>query len=529
MLPPQPEELAKTWELPLELRIALGRYAAAGAPVPAEWALAWVYASPTWYPRTPAERCASEFTALFRARYGQRFGAGMVVKATTSRITLLYRPASAGMRGLYEATVGDLPDVARLDGPASKLKELAEECTDALDAYSRLLGRQPEVRGTASAIGLLPGELIDAHGGSAVRRLRTWITDLLAGKRAAVADVDELIELWSPGREDKLAKREAVALAALLEKLGAGIEPDVRFGGSTPKPGSPIVLFRVESEASATPSSGYAAAAVLVRLAAALAAADGTVSDGERKLLADHLEGVLGLDSGECMRLDALLLWLSTQKVSLGGMARRLESLDAPERESIGHFLVEVAAADGQITPDEITMLTKLYKVLRLDESDVYRVVHAFESGDSEPVTVRSISPDDGRWSLPPQAAPGEVRLDHAKIAARREETARVAALLGEIFVDDEEGTTPISDPAPVATGRIMGLDSAHSQLVDALRDQLSWSRADVESAAAAAGIPMLDAALDRINDAVLEACGEPLIDGHDPIEINDYALQEIR
>jgi hypothetical protein len=214
--------------------------------------------------------------------------------------------------------------------------------------------------------------------------------------------------------------------------------------------------------------------------------------------------------------------------VSLGGMARRLESRDEHERESIGHFLVEVAAADGQITPDEITMLTKLYKVLGLDESKVYRVVHAFESGDTEPVTVRSISPDDGRWSLPPQAAPGEVHLDHAKIAARREETARVAALLGEIFIDDEDTTTSTSGPAPVPTGPIMGLDSAHSQLVDALRDQPAWSRADVESAAAAVGIPMLDAALDRINDAVIEACGEPLIEGHDPLELNDYALQEI-
>lgn len=38
----------------------------------------------------------------------------------------------------------------------------------------------------------------------------------------------------------------------------------------------------------------------------------------------------------------------------------------------------------------------------------------------------------------------------------------------------------------------------------------------------------MLAGAIDRINEAAMDICGEPLIDGDDPLELNHYAAQEL-
>lgn len=529
LAPPAVESTEYAWEVPFEVRVGLGRYVAAGTPIPAEWALAWLRTDPNSYLRTAAMRCAAEFDELFGLRYRERYGDGMVIRPSKARIELSYRPASAGFAGQYEATLGDLPDVTRTNGPIGKLRDLATDCTDALDAYSRHLGRHPDGRGEAAAVGLLPDELVESQGGTLVSDLRAWAAELLDGKPTVVVTIDDVVERWAPGRTEKLTKRDAVGISAFLSKLGIGLEPDVRFAGATPKPGTPIVLFRLSDGAPATPSPAYATAALLVRLAAVLAAADGTVSDDERRHLAVHLETVLGLDVAERTRLEAALEWLGTQSTGLGGLKRRLQDLEATERHAIGHFLVDVAAADGRVTPDEITMLTKLYRLLGLADADVYSQVHAIEAGDAGPVTVRPADGEEERWSVPSRSAESrEVQLDAAKIAARREETAAVSALLNNIFVDDDGGTPAPPEPPPSAVASIAGLDAAHTSFVEALRAQPSWDRAQLEVAATEHGLPLLDGAVDRINDAVIEACGEPLLEGDDPLELNEYALEEL-
>lgn len=74
----------------------------------------------------------------------------------------------------------------------------------------------------------------------------------------------------------------------------------------------------------------------------------------------------------------------------------------------------------------------------------------------------------------------------------------------------------------------IEGLDSAHSALAAHLLAQTTWERADAEKAAGNLGLLMLAGAIDRINEAAMDICGEPLIDGDDPLELNHYAAQEL-
>ena len=528
-LTPPIGEVTRHWEVPFSVRVALGRYCAAGQPIPAEWALVWLRTHPESYLRTPATRCAAEFDELFRHRYRARFNDGMVIKPPKTMLIVSYDTASAGFQRAVSASVGSLPDVGKLTAPVNRLKDIASECTDSLDSYSRYMGRNPDGAGTPGAIALLPDELLASHGGATVEALRFWCQQVTANGAAPVP-LDELIERWSPGRTAKLTKADAVAVSGLLGKLGVGIEPDVRFGASTPAPGSTAVVFSLPPGATDAPSAEYAAAATLVHLAAVVATADGSITDEERRHLTAHLETVLGLDEAERVRLEAHLLWLAGAKSGLGGLKKRIDGLSQPRRAAIGHFLVDVAASDGLVTPDEITMLMKLYKLLGLDESAVYSAVHALGSTDAGPFPVTTPGPDEVRWPIPPAdaEAPATVRLDPDKIRARLAETATVTALLADIFTEDDEPTPAVVTPAPVGASAIAGLDGAHSALAARLGSQPSWDRLALEAVTSELGLPMLDAALDRVNDAAIEACGEPLIEGDDPYEINDYATQEL-
>lgn len=530
-VPPTPEGVAESrgWDVPLSIRVALGRYAAENRPIPDAWALALLRMHPEVSLRTAAVRCAPEFDELFRDRYRSRFGAGIVVRPPAARVTVSYHAASAGL-GPIEVTLPGIPDITGLRGPLNKLTNLAEECTAALDAYSRFLGRTPDGRGTPAAVALLPPELLASHGGAVVDTLRSWADGLLTASPHAVVACRQLVEKWDSQRPAKLGKADAVALAGLLAKLAVAMEPDVRFGGATPRPDTPVVLFRLPSGAGAAPSSAYAAAAVLVHLAAVVSIADGSVTDAERRHMVNHVEDVLALDAAERARLDAHLSWLVTcGDTGLGGLKRRVETLSSEQRTAIARFLVGVAAADGQVSPAEITILTKVYKLLGLDESAVFSDVHAFDA-DAPPM-VAAPDTDVPRWRIPSPESDGVadgLRLDPAKVQARLAETAEVTALLADIFSADEAAAAPssvIQGPAGDASG--LALDAAHGSLARALLERPGWERAEAEAVATQFGFPFLDSAVDRINEAVIERCGEPLVEGDDFLDINDYASQE--
>lgn len=544
--------LPDTWEVPAILRVGLSRYAVANQPIPPEWALALTRTHPDVYLRTPATRCAGEFDELFRRRYVEKFGSGMVVKPNKTPITVTYRPASAGV-GSRSHVLDGLPDITALKTPVNQMKVIAEACTDDLDAYSRFLGRTPEGAGTAAATAFLPDELLDTHGGEAFASLRSW-SEKVRSVSPVVCSIEDAVQVWAPGRTEKLTKRDASSLAATLAKVRIGVEPDVRFGGKTPAPASKVVLFDLPEGAPSAPSSQYAAAALLVHLTAVVAGADGTVDENERAVLAQHLETTLDLDAAERTRLETSLHWLTLNgPAGLTGVKRRLEALGADQRAAVGDFLVGVAAADGVVSPEEITTLTKVFKLLGLQPTDVYTAVHHLGVVESAPVTVRRADTSEPRWDIPSQPAPtGPVQLDPAKVRARLAETATVAALLTSIFTEDEDAISTGADtsippppprnvpaqtwsapaepgPSPVAepTIGVFGLDAAHSELAMTAAKRTSWNRSEFDQLAEDFGL-LPAGAIDRINDAVMDLVDDLLIEGDDPLEINHDALKEL-
>jgi tellurite resistance protein len=524
-----PPEFERSYELPLALRIGLGRIIADGRPVPADWALAWLRAEPSTRLRTPAERCPKEFEALFCARFTSRFDEGLRVSPGSTALVVRYRTASSAFEGPVEVAIPDLPDVSALTTPVQKLQALAEECTDALAAYSRWLGRHPEGAAAPAAAALLPPELAETVHGERIDRLTEWAERTLAGQAVGQGESSELIALWGSTAGQRLAKVDAVLLAQFFEKRGYGIEPDVRFGSDALEPDGSVVVFRHVGTPPSTPSPAYSAAATLLRIGSVVAGSDGTVAEPERHFLERHLENSLGLAVAEQTRLRAHLRWLQQGEAGMAGMSKRVDALTHHhDRAMVGEFLVGVAAADGRIEPGEVKTLLRLFPMLGLAEDDVYRALHRFGMPDvsapTAPVTVKPASPGPSGYAIPAARTPGTapILLDLEKVRGKLAESDAVFGLLKDIFTVDE----PAPPPAVAATPGLWGLDGTHSAFLRELAEHQSWSRTEFEAAAARYSL-LPDGAIETINDAAFETHGGSFIDGDDPLELQIEFLKE--
>jgi tellurite resistance protein len=576
-LPPVPDYVASAWEVPLTMKVALSRIAASNQAIPAEWALAWAWMHPNVYTRTPQRRCREEFDVLFRARYAARHGDGLRLQPGKDLITLEYRGASTTAGSIR--IVLSLTDVSDQAQAVQALSALVEECNNDLDAYSRWVGRHPGDHTSLAAVSTLPAELLDPAEGSALADLLDWAQAVLRDGSTAVTDPSPLLRLWGVA---KPGKADSAAIGNMLQKLGFGMEPDVRCGG--PVVGTePMVLFRTQVGTPHTAGPAYAAATLVAHLGVAVAAADGHVDDSEVEQIVRHLDMTLTLSPGERDRLRAHVAWLSAAGVKLTGLKRRLEPLTMAERATLADFVATVAAADGVIEPAESRTVDKIHTLLGLDPATAAGRLHAamtriVASGTgrpaaTEPVTIRAGSaPEQGhripapeqviRAATPPTAdryvgRHGGAELDEHEIsgfsldaeliAARRADTEQVSALLTRILedTDTDDGISlgisgeqtsdapspavPLTEPAvtkpeQASTLPPVSLDATHRTLLDALTERTNWYRVEIDRLALALHLePALT--LEALNDASLAASNTPLITGAERLTINIDAL----
>ena len=126
------------------------------------------------------------------------------------------------------------------------------------------------------------------------------------------------------------------------------------------------------------------------------------------------------------------------------------------------------------------------------------------------------------------------MQLDPARIAALQAESERVTALLSRVF-EEEVPAVPIAevgaeDSAPEPSERVprlLGLDGEHSAFLRVLLTRHSWSRAELSDIAADMEM-MLDGALERVNEAALEAFDARIAEGDDPIEIAQDLMESV-
>lgn len=530
----QPPE--KTWstEFPLSLKMALADFAINNKPIPAEWALSWIENSMEFYPRTPARRCRAEFKKLFEMRYRTVCGGGLVVKPNKTPLRFEYRPASSAFQAPVVLEAKDAPDITALKWPLVKLKEIAEKCTDELDAYSRYLGKN--VGPTLSALGLLPAELLAGSQAPQLLRLRAWLASSLGNETLTVVEAKTLLEIFSPLNQAKFQKSDALTIAQLCAKLGYGLEPDPRFTSDPIETDGKCVLFKAEGVLPSAPTEAYKTASLIMRLCATVVSADGTVTPAEEQILERHIESVLDLSPPERERLSAYLQWLMLVSPDLTGLKKRLSTWSIPQRQSAVRLMLLVANADNRIDPAEVKILTRIYKLLELDPETLFSDLHAAQTRPDElPATILQPDTESSGRSIPKPSVvsksgrPSGVALSVEAIERTLRETHQVQQLLASVFVEEE--VDRVSMPAPARTSAerksVLGLDPTHSSLLTRLLMKSDWSRDDLESLCSEYHV-LPDGAIETINTAAIEKHGDLLFDLSDSLQLNQDIAKEV-
>jgi len=512
-LAPPPDNQAYGYEMPIELRIGLGQLATDKQRLPAAWALAWALADHSIGKRTPVSRCQDAFATLFKIKYEQLHGDGMVLPQNKTRLKLQYNTASAALPVQTLEGLGDIPDVTATSAPRKKLQQIVDECTAELEPYSRYLGRNPDTPEALEGLLQLPIMLWPAVARAELDALKQRIGDGMV-----VMSFGELAgRLKSAGA---LSRDKVIALARALESLHIGIEPDVLAGSKTPKAEDTVALFATQIEdGDLRVSPAYNAASVTLDLACAVAAADGDTSPEEIMLLSRHVDSWNHLSGAHRKRLKAHLRLQLNQPPTLQSLKKKLEPLASSAKRTVAAFLAHLAQVDGEVSPAEVKLLERVYKVLQLDSQLLYGDLHvaASSASTSTAPTVASVPTS----SASPASVTG-FALDHDRIVQLQRETEQVSALLAQVFVDEQivEPEEPDISGASDDTSSICGLDADHSAFLRLLVSRMEWSREELEAVASDMDL-MLDGALEHINDMAFEHFDMPITEGEDPLEIN--------
>lgn len=507
--PPDPSPLT----LDAACLYAIGRIVADRRPLPAAWALACARAAmpearSTWDCVWPEAR------KLFERRYAAAFGTGYVLPVPKSRLKVDYRWAAiaAGRTAAFDLGV---PDVSRSQAKFRPLSVLLTGVLNELEPLRRV--RRSKNATPLAELAATPKEIATASLPPRLAQFERRISEALATRPHLPMSIQTLVNELGLSTDGKLTKRDASTIATALESMSKGIEPDVRFGAPTPTLAATAVVFELPPDFARVATSAYGAALLLLQ-AALLVAGDDGWAQAELDAVTRSIEDQFDLSAGERARLAAHIELLRRDPPNIRRIEGVVRTLPAEDRASFAQVLVEIAAADGQITPGEVRLLERFYKALQLDPARVPADLHHAATG--------------GRGAARQRAGSA---LDDAAIAAKLAETARVQAALSQIFV--EESTPDSSAPASAVPGRspadarvIDGLDVEQTALLEQIlgytADELPRSEFDAWSETL--GLPA-EGAFEELNELAFARADEALLEDGETLFINPGARETLR
>lgn len=526
-------ERAAGREIDLAVRLHLGARLAAVGTLTADEALMWLVAEPNTMLRTPAARCFDEFVVFWRLRFSQSYPKGLAAKPQDT-INLVYRAASGAFEVAVPGPHKNYPDISATSQSLAELRQLAQACTDELEPFSRLIGRQPSARHSMAAVALLPAELQLTTTSEVLTTFKREVHALIGSRGSANPVARSILALAGIdiGGDNKISGATADELGKALDRIDVAIEPDRRFGSGVPRADEQVLLFSAPGggpvDAQRAP---YKTMRLLIEVAILAAAADGTASEEEVARTIARIRASSELSRIEQARLIAYAALTFKSPPKQARVMARLKEIAQSDRKAIADAAIAVIGGDTTDAND-VKFLERLYKVLGLPREDVYVGMHRATAKPDEPVPVSAEVRVPGipisKRDVPKRSGmPSSIKIDPSLLERRRRESEAASELLSNIFAD--EGPQQSAQPAgPVsADAAIAGLDALHSELVELLG--LRGSMARVEFDRHARDMKLLpDGAIERINNWSFDRFEEALIEDGDELVVAPHLRARI-
>lgn len=503
-------------------------------PLPAEYAALFVRSMETARRGVAVTKSAAELLALFRLRYTETFGEGVLLEAAKRQLRIAYHPASATLpRGGIEVEV---PDVFKKVGQFSRVVKIWNDCVDSL---RKSASRRREGALDAIAWAAMPAELraeIDHPDQDA------W--DSAVAKLPLLADfhlttIGSLSKLSGVEARQKLTPGQLRKIGQRAADVGFAIEPEPRLRSSSIDPSSEVLVWR--TSLTALPDSKiHASISAMLSLTMTVAMADGTFAPEESAVIDAFLAEMFALDDTLRSRVEAMKQLVVRDPSRIGGVAKALRAgRSSPELNKLAHVLVAIAAADGVIAETEERALVRLFAELGLPrktfEEALARTGARLER--DRPVEVSRGQPAPGAPIPSPLVG---LKLDRAAIDAIMADTKDVAAILAEVFDANDEATPsgellPVASqplaPAPVPraseamASRVVGLDVRYQAALEELLAKQRWSLESVREVSTRHRL-LPGALLDGVNTWSDENLGDFLIEESDGWTIHRELLE---
>lgn len=359
----------------------------------------------------------------------------------------------------------------------------------------------------------------------------------------------ELAELLGKAAQDNFTLPESKAMARMVENFGYCLEPDPRHGAGNFWGNREVGIFQPPSGTIQEPSANFLGASALLQLCLLVAAADGTVDRDELDQFRKFIESHFRFTPDEHQRLVVLETLLArnatSAKVTLGRTAKRV-----PQEKHIliAQFLVDVAAADGVISPKEHKALTRIFEALGLSTDTLDTLIRNLAAAGGEVViqTAEAARPCEAILPPIPATQPAALKLDMARVAAISAETHEVIGLLAKAMADEtDDGELPapvkaeplakpivaeIAPPAAAAEDGVIplaqleSLDAKLHPIIQRLAARDAWSRAEFETLAREHQLMPLSV-FDGINEWSDQQLGDFLLEGEDSITVHRSLL----
>lgn len=362
---------------------------------------------------------------------------------------------------------------------------------------------------------------------------------------------NEVAELLGKSQQDNFTLPESKGLARIVESFGYCLEPDPRHGAGNFWGNREVGIFQPPSGTIQNPSENFLGASALLQLCLLVAAADGTVDHDELDQFRKFIEGHFHFTPDEHQRLVVLETLLArnatSAKVTLGRTAKRVPQ---DKHIVIAQFLVDVAAADGVISPKEHKALTRIFEALGLSTDTLEALIRNLAASGGEVVIQSAEVHVIGEAILPPtpeRTQPQALKLDMARVAAISAETHEVIGLLAKAMAEDNGNGEP--DPVPrfapaskptvtevspvkasddgattVPQSKLEALDAKWHPILQRLAARDSWSRVEFDELAREHQYMPLSV-FDAVNEWADQHLGDFLLEGEDSITVHRSLL----
>ncbi len=422
---------------------------------PLDWTVAYRIAMGNEESRrsTVVTKARDKFWELFQQRFNQKFPGGLQLQSAKQATLVQYRPASSALIQMSrEGKRGNpfelrLPNVAGLHRQFKSLPEIWNSCVDDLSGYSRTLSSKKQGQGAALAAWLaLPPDLRRAEDHPARAAFDEFVASAPREDDYVFAPVGALATMAGIEERTKLSTAQSRQVADLVSGLGWQLAPNPEVTGIPLAWNQELALYAaIPGETSGPHVSGLVR---LLYLAVTLAAADGVIEpeelDSFNKLISSQIQRETDwrpLRATEAsLRRDA--------NVALRALPQMAKLIPAESRPFVLRTMAHIAAADSEVTLDEMKILRRMARAFDLDPGSVEKLLREDEA--FREVSVAGVGTKKSGEAIParPKDQPVAFILDHDRIKALTQETHEVISMLSVVMADPEEAPS-VAPTAP--------------------------------------------------------------------------------